>query len=408
MTAGTEPVYLDNAATTPVDPRVVARMLEWLTGEAGFGNPASPHAFGRRAADAVEAARAEVAALINAQPEEVVWTSGATEANNLAILGAARFYGASRGKHLVTVRSEHKSVLGPCQQLAAEGFELTELGVRPDGSLDPDELRAALRPDTLLVSVMQVNNETGVVHPLEIIAPLVKASGALLHVDAVQSAGRLPVDAAALEVDLLSLSAHKLHGPKGVGVLYQRRQPRVRLQPLMFGGGQERGTRPGTVPVHQVVGMGEACRLAREELRSAPARLAALKERLWRGLSGLGGVIRNGRSDGAPHILNVGFVGVHGEALAAELTKVAAAGASACTSATGAPSHVLRAMGVPEQLAHASLRFSFGRFSSEQDVDAAVKSIGAALTRLRALSPLWLAYQDGASVGDLYGGAGER
>lgn len=397
-----EPVYLDNAATTPVDPRVVARMLPWLSGPDGYGNPASSHALGRRAAQAVEAARGEVAALLGAAPEEIVWTSGATEANNLAILGAARA-AAGRGRHIVTVRSEHKSVLEPCGQLAKEGFEVTVLEVEPDGSLGLEQLAAALRPDTVLVSAMYANNETGLVHPLDAIAERVKAAGALLHVDAVQAAGRLPIDLSRLPADLLSLSAHKLYGPKGVGALYLRRRPRVRLLPLQFGGGQEGGLRPGTLATHQLVGMGEACRLGREEMAADAGRMRRLKARLWQELQALGGVVRNGSPDGAPHILNLSFIGVHGEALAAELTDLAASGSSACTSAQGSVSHVLRAMGVPEQLAHASLRLSVGRFTTEQEIDRAVKSLSVAVNRLRAISPIWRAYQQGMPLAELYG-----
>lgn len=397
------PVYLDNAATTPVDPRVRERMLEWLDADSGFGNAASTHRYGRRAALAVEEARAEVAALINAAPEELIWTSGATEANNLAVLGVARFYGPTRGRHVVTVRTEHKSVLAPCARLAAEGFAVTQLEVERDGSLDLERLAAALRPDTALVSVMYVNNETGVTHPIEEIARVVKATGILLHVDAAQAAGRLPIDVDALGVDLLSLSAHKLYGPKGIGALYLRRHPRIRVQPLLWGGEQESGVRPGTVPVHQAVGMGEAYRLARLEGAQDVARLRALRQRLWDGLSAIGGVLRNGREDGSPHILNVAFVGVHGQALAAELDGLAASTTSACSSASGAASHVLRAMGVPEQLAHASLRLSLGRFSTEQDVDLAVQMLKAGVERLRALSPVWQGYLAGRSLEELYG-----
>jgi cysteine desulfurase len=397
------PVYLDNAATTLVDPRVVQGMLPWLSGEDGFGNPASGHSFGRRAAAMVEAAREEVAALVNAQPQEIVWTSGATEANNLAILGAARFY-SRRGRHLITVRSEHKSVLEPYAQLAKEGFELTVLEVLPDGRLDLQALSAALRPDTLLVSVMYVNNETGVVQPLQEIAQCVKGAGALLHVDAVQAAGRLPIDLAQLPADLLTLSAHKMYGPKGVGALYVRRQPRVRLSPPQLGGGQEGGLRPGTVPTHQVAGMGEAARLARLELAADAQRLAALKQRLWQGLQTLEGVRLNGRLDGAPHILNAAFIGVHGEALAAELdAHLAVSGSSACTAAQGSASHVLRAMGVPEQLAHSSLRLSLGRFTTEQDIGGAVQILATALRRLRAFSPVWRTYTAGVALAELYG-----
>ncbi len=398
-------VYLDNAATTPLDPRVRERMLDWLGTETGYANPASTHAPGRQAAMAVERARAEVAALIGAAEDEIVWTSGATEANNLAIFGAARAHGERRGRRIITLRSEHKSVLEPCRQLAREGYDLVELPVAADGSLDLAQLEAALQEArTCLVAVAAVNNETGVRQPLTEIATLARRHGALLHVDAVQAAGRVPLDVAG-DIDLLALSAHKLYGPKGVGALYVRRRPRVRLQPLLFGGGQEGGLRPGTVAVHQVVGMGEACRLARELMDSEPRQLAQLRQRLWSGLQQLDGVVMHGRSDGAPHILNVGFIGVHGEALAAELPRLAASASSACTSAQGAMSHVLRAMGVPEQLAHASLRLSLGRFTTEQEIDLAVEWITAAVDRLRAFSPVWRRWRAGASLDIMYGGA---
>jgi cysteine desulfurase len=405
LTADKPVVYLDNAATTPLDPRVRARMLEWLGSDSGFANPASSHLPGRQAAAAVEQAREEVAALLNARPPEIVWTSGATEANNLAILGAARAYGGARGKRVVTVRTEHSSVLEACRQLAREGFDVVELAVEPDGALDPDALAEALAKPTCLVSIMAVNNETGVVHPLPELVALVKSQGALLHVDAVQAAGRLPLDVSTgAGIDLMSVSAHKLYGPKGVGALYLRRQPRIRLQPLLHGGGQEGGLRPGTLPVHQLVGMGEACRLARALREAEAQRLAAYKQRLWQGLQSLGGVLLNGRLDGAPHILNVSLVGVHGEALTAELPALAASGSSACTSASGGVSHVLRAMGVPEQLAHASLRLSIGRFSTEQEIDRAVEWISAAVTRLRAFSPVWRVYCAGSPIEVLYRG----
>lgn len=397
-------VYLDNAATTPLDPQVRARMLAWLGTDTGYANPASTHAPGRQAAAAVERARAQVAALLGASSEELVWTSGATEANNLAIFGAARAQGERRGRRLITLRTEHKSVLEPCRQLAREGFELIELPVGPDGALDLSELAEALQQPTCLVALAAVNNETGVRQPLTEIAALAHQHGALLHVDAVQAAGRLPLDVGC-GIDLLSLSAHKLYGPKGVGALYVRRQPRVRLQPLLYGGGQEAGLRPGTLAGHQIVGMGEACSLALAALDTEPRRLAELKQRLWQGLQQLEGVVLHGRSDGAAHILNVGFIGVHGEALAAELPGLAASASSACTSAQGGMSHVLRAMGVPEQLAHASLRLSLGRFTTEPDIDLAVEWIVAAVQRLRAFSPVWRAWRAGVPLDMLYGGA---
>lgn len=394
-------IYLDYAASTPLDPRVAERMSGCLRDRALLANPASTHALGLNASAAVEAARADVAALINAAPEEIVWTSGATEANNLAILGAARFY-CRRGLHVLTTPTEHKSVLASCAALRAEGFEVEFLPVDAEGLVAPQALADALRDDTILVSIAHANNETGAVQDIAALAPLVKARGALLHVDAVQSAGRLALDVQRQPIDLLTLSAHKLYGPKGVGALYVRRQPRVRLKPLLYGGDQEQGLRPGTVATHQVVGMGEAFRIAAEELMVDAAHAAMLKARLWKGLSALGGVLRNGPEAGAPHILNVSFVGVHGEALAAALEGIAVATGSACTAATGDPSHVLRALGRPDQLAYASLRFSFGRFSREQDIDEAVETVGAALGRLRELSPVWRAYRSGVPIATLY------
>lgn len=397
-------IYLDNAATTPLDPLVRDQMLAWLGTEAGYANPASTHGPGRQAAAAVEHAREQVAALLGATAEEIVWTSGATEANNLAIFGAARAHGERRGRRIITLRTEHKSVLEPCRQLAREGFDLVELPVAADGTLDLQELITALQQPTCLVALAAVNNETGARQDLPRIAALAQEHGALLHVDAVQAVGRVALDPS-IGIDLLSVSAHKLYGPKGIGALYVRRQPRVRLQPLLYGGGQEAGLRPGTVAVHQAVGMGEAFRLSQAALATEPQRLAELKQRLWQGLQPLEGVVLHGRADGAPHILNIGFVGVHGEALAAELPQLAASASSACTSAQGGMSHVLRAMGVPEQLAHASLRLSLGRFTTEPDIDQAVEWLVAAVRRLRAFSPVWRAWRTGVPLDMLYGGA---
>lgn len=395
-------VYLDNAASTPLAPQVRERMLSWLEVDAGYGNPHSRHVPGALAAAEVERARQEVAQLLGVEPAEITWTSGATEANNLAIIGAARAQAKRRGRRVITVRSEHRSVLEPCRQLAREGFDVVELPVAPDGFLDLDLLIEALREPTCLVSVAAVNNETGAMQAIDRIAALVEQRGALLHVDAVQAAGRIALDPA-IGIDLLSLSAHKMYGPKGVGALFVRRQPRVRVQPLLFGGGQEQGLRSGTVAVHQVAGMGEACRLANQALPTEPARLQALKRKLQAGLSELEGVVLHGPADGAPHILNVGFVGIHGEALLAELPRLAVSTSSACTSAQDDVSHVLRAMGVPDQLAHASLRFSVGRFTTEQEIDLAVEWVGAAVSRLRAFSPLWHGWRQGISLDLLYG-----
>jgi cysteine desulfurase len=393
-------VYLDYAATTPVDPRVAQEMAGCLTVDGVFANPASVHAHGRRAAEWVEQARGQVAALIKAEPAEILWTGGATEANNLAILGAARFYGR-RGRHILSVATEHKSVLGPLAALAREGFQIEYLPTDEQGRVAPAGLAAALRSDTVLVSIMHVNNETGTVQDLAALAVVLAKSQALFHVDAVQSAGRLALDLGTLPVDLLSLSAHKLYGPKGVGALYVRRRPRVRLAPVLFGGEQEQGARPGTVPVHQVVGMGAAYRLAAEQGARDSAHARTLLGRLWAGLEPLGGILRNGSAE-APHILNLSFVGVHGEALAAELPRLSVATGSACTAASGSPSHVLRALGRPDALAHASLRFSGGSYRTEQDIDSAVEMIRSALLRLRALSPVWRAYREGAPLATLY------
>lgn len=398
-------VYLDNAASTPLDPQVRERMLAWLGAEAGYGNPHSRHIQGSLAASEVERARLEVAELLNARPEEIIWTSGATEANNLAIFGAVQAHAARLGRRVITLRTEHQSVLGPCRQLAREGFDVVELPVNPDGLLNLALLAEALREPTALVSIAAVNNETGVIQPLTEIASMVKGRGALFHVDAVQAAGRIPLNVDS-GIDLLSVSAHKMYGPKGVAALFVRRQPRVRLQPLLYGGGQEQGLRPGTVAVHQVAGMGEASRLARQALADEPHRLFGLRQRLWAGLEGLDGIQLHGRLDGAPHILNLGFVGVHGESLVAELTQLAVASSSACTSAQGQVSHVLRAMGVPEQLAHASLRFSVGRFSKEQEIDLAVEWVSAAVKRLRSFSPVWHDWCQGVPLEMLYGKGG--
>lgn len=401
-----EIIYLDYAAATPVDPEVARAMANYLTGDGVFANPASDHAPGRQAAEALAMARCCVAALIGAESGEIIFTSGATEANNLAIAGAARWRRAhGRGRRVVTVRTEHKSVLETCVALAREGFDVRYLDVDPEGLLDLAALDGVLNDDTALVSVMHVNNETGVVQNLAALAARIKAAGALLHVDAVQSAGRLPLDVRVLPVDLLSLSAHKLYGPKGVGALYIRQRPRVRLDPLLRGGGQEAGLRPGTVPVHQVVGMGVAYELAAQRHEADALRLKALRQRLRESLAELGGVVLNGREDGAAHILNVSFAGVQGEALAYELQAagLAVASGSACTAASNrASSHVLQAMGRPQALAHAAVRFSLGRSTTEREIDAAVERIRYRLRPLRALSPLWHDWCRGRSLQALY------
>jgi cysteine desulfurase len=378
-------VYLDHAATTPLDPRVRAAMLAQL--DAPAGNAAATHAPGRAARAAIERARAEVASLIGAPPGAIVFTSGATEADNLALLGAARG-NADRGRHVVSLRTEHRAVLDACQRLEREGFGVTLLTPNRDGLLEPAALAAALSAGTTLVSVMLVNNETGVVQDVAALAAVCRARGVLLHVDAAQAAGRVPIDVEALGADLLSLSAHKVHGPIGVGALYVRRTPRPTLVPLQFGGGQEGGLRPGTLPAHQIVGMGAAFRIAAEEGEAESRRLRALAARLWEGLATLGGVHLNGHpSRRAPHILNVSFEGVDGEALLAELDGLAVASGAACSADRGEPSYVLRALGRPDPLAQASLRFSFGRTSEPGDVEAALAAVRTGVARLRRLAP---------------------
>ena len=377
-------LYFDHAATTPVDPAVVAAMAECLA--SAPGNPAATHAAGRAARERVEAARAEVASLVGAPPEAVVFTSGATESDNLAILGAVRAHGTAR--HLVTLRTEHRAVLDACRRLEREGHRLTLLTPGRDGRVDPAAVGAAIGRDTALVSVMLVNNETGVVQDIAAIAAECRRRGALLHVDAAQAAGRVPVDFGALDVDLLSLSAHKIHGPQGVGALLVRRSPRPALAPLLLGGGQEGGLRAGTVAVHQVVGMGVAYRIARDLGVGEAAALAVLRDRLWAGLAGLPGVLLNGAADArAPHILNVSIEGVDGEALLACLGDLVVASGAACGAESGEPSYVLRALGRDDAQAQASLRFSLGRGSSASGVDAAISITTAAVLRLRSLAP---------------------
>ena len=382
---GPEPIYLDHAATTPLDPRVRAA-IEACRSEPP-GNASSTHAGGRAARARVEAARAEVAALVNAPPAAIVFTSGATEADNLAILGAARG-NVDRGRHVVTLRTEHRAVLDACQRLEREGFAVTRLTPAADGLIDPAEIGRALRVPTALVSVMLVNNETGVVQDIAAIAAECRRGGALFHVDAAQAAGRVPLDVVALDADLVSLAAHKIHGPVGVGALYVRREPRPTLVPLSFGGGQEGGLRPGTLPVHQIVGMGAAYALALAESAAEPARLAALRDRLWAALSRLPATLLNGHATArAPHILNVSFGGIDGEALLYTLGGVAVSSGSACSSSSGEPSYVLRALGRDDALAQASLRFSFGRSTTAAEIDAAAALVADAVGRLRAFAP---------------------
>jgi cysteine desulfurase len=383
-----KPIYLDYAATTPVDRRVVQQMLPYLTEQ--FGNPASrSHAYGWAAEEAVEIAREHVAALIGADPREIVWTSGATESNNLAIKGAAQFHRA-RGRHLVTVKTEHKAVLDTMRELEREGFEVTYLDVQPDGLLDLQQFEAALRPDTIVASVMYVNNEIGVIQDIPAIGRLCRERGILCHVDAAQATGKLPIDLATLPVDLMSLSAHKTYGPKGIGALYVRRKPRVRIEALIHGGGHERGMRSGTLPTHQIVGMGEAYRLAREAMGSESERIRALRDRLLAGLQAIPEVRVNGSLEQrVPHNLNVSFQFVEGESLLMGMKGIAVSSGSACTSASLEPSYVLRALGLSDQNAHSSNRISVGRFTTQEEIDRAVQQVAGTVERLRALSPLW-------------------
>ena len=389
------PIYLDYMATTPVDPRVAARMAECLTRDGVFGNPASTtHAFGAEASAVVERARAEVAALVNADPREIVWTSGATEADNLAIKGAAQFH-RDRGRHLVASRTEHKAVVDPLRWLEREGWRVTWLTPGPDGIVTPEQVSAAIEDDTVLVSVMHVNNEIGVINDIAAIGALCRARGVLFHVDAAQSAGKLPIDLAALPVDTMAFSAHKVYGPKGIGALYVRREPRVRLEAQIHGGGHEHGLRSGTIATHQVAGMGEAFRIAAAEMADEQARILALRERFAAGLASLDDVCVNGdRERRVAGNLNLSFAGVHGDALRFALRDLALSAGSACTSATGAPSYVLRALGRDDALANASFRFSFGRWTTAAEVDAAARRVVDEVTRLRALSPLYGTYRD--------------
>ncbi len=383
-----EPVYLDYAATTPVDPAVAEAVARCLSGPEGLGNASSAtHLFGRRAAERIERSRAEVAALIGAAAAEIVFTSGATESNNLAVLGAARA-NAHRGRHIVSSRIEHKAVLDPVKRLEREGFAITLLSPDRRGRIDVQAVAAALRPDTVLVSIMLVNNEIGVIQDVAAIGALCRSRGVLFHTDAAQAAGKIPLDVRTLPLDFMSLTAHKLYGPKGVGALYVRGEARARLQPIVFGGGQERGLRPGTLPTHQIVGFGAACELARRALPAEQERLAGLRERLWQGLATLGGAHANG--EGAPcvpGILSVSFEGVEGESLVMGLPELALSTGSACNSASGEPSYVLRALGRDTQLAQSSLRLSYGRFSLPEHIDLAVDAIRREVTRLRTLSP---------------------
>jgi cysteine desulfurase len=391
------PIYLDYSATTPVDPRVVEAMIPWLRDH--FGNPASrSHAFGWEAEKAVEDARANVAALVNCDPRELIWTSGATEAINLAVKGAAHFY-KEKGKHLVTVKTEHKATLDTMRELEREGFEVTYLDVEPDGLLDLAKLEAALRKDTILVSVMYVNNEIGVIQDIPAIGEMTRSRGIIFHVDAAQATGKVVVDLEKLKVDLMSFSAHKTYGPKGIGALFVRRKPRVRLEAQMHGGGHERGLRSGTLPTHQIVGMGEAFRLAREEMATENERIRMLRDRLWAGLSQIEQVYLNGDLERrVPHNLNASFNFVEGESLIMAIKDIAVSSGSACTSASLEPSYVLRALGRSDELAHSSTRFTVGRFTTEEEIDYTVNLVSRQVARLREMSPLWEMYKDGIDL----------
>ncbi len=383
------PIYLDYMATTPVDPRVVTAMMSCLEMSGHFGNASSlSHSYGHSAALVIEHARAQVASLIHADPQEIIWTSGATEANNLAIKGAARFY-KRKGKHLITCKTEHKAVLDTCAQLQREGFEVTYLQPLSNGLIDLNQLKGAIRDDTLLVSIMHVNNETGVIQDIAAIAELTRARGILFHVDAAQSAGKIPIDLSSMQVDLMSFSGHKIYGPKGIGALYVRRNPRVRLEPLMHGGGQEQGLRSGTLPTHQIVGMGEAFHLAQQEMVEESKRILELRQRLWQGIQRLGDVHVNGDlQQRLPGNLNVSFAGVEGESLLLSFKDLAVSSGSACNSASIEPSYVLRALGLNDALAHSSIRFSMGRFTTRAEIDYAIMHVTDAVNRLRAMSPL--------------------
>ena len=393
------PIYFDYAATTPVDPRVAQKMSECLLAEGNFGNPASrSHKYGWEAEEAVELARRQVADLIHADPREIVWTSGATESDNLAIKGVMHFY-KTKGKHLITSRIEHKEVLDTCSHLEREGFEVTYLEPGSDGIVTPDQVAKAIREDTVLVSIMHVNNEIGVVNDIAAIGEVCRARKVFFHVDAAQSAGKTDIDMEAMKVDLMSLSAHKMYGPKGVGALYVRRKPRIRLEAQMHGGGHERGMRSGTLATHQLVGMGEACRIAKAEMHEEQKRIGALRERLWQGLQDIEEVHVNGSIDKRlPGWLNVSFNYVEGESLIMSLSDLAVSSGSACTSASLEPSYVLRALGLNDEMAHSSLRFSIGRFTTEEDIDYALGKIHQAVSKLRELSPLWDMYKDGVDL----------
>jgi len=393
------PIYLDYAATTPVDPRVAEKMMQYLTMDGEFGNPASrSHRFGWQAEEAVEIARSQIAELVNADPREIVFTSGATESNNLAIKGAADFY-HKKGKHLITVKTEHKATLDTMRQLEREGYEVTYLEPQTDGLVTIEMLEAAIRPDTTVISVMFVNNEIGVVQDIAAIGELCRSKGIIFHVDSAQAAGKVDIDLQTLKVDLMSFSAHKVYGPKGIGALFVRRKPRIRLEAQMHGGGHERGMRSGTLPTHQIVGMGEAFRIAKLEMADENKRITALRDRLLNGVKDIEQVFINGNLEHrVPQITNISFNYVEGESLIMALKDIAVSSGSACTSASLEPSYVLRALGMSDELAHSSIRFSIGRFTTEEQIDHTIKIVHQAIEKLRAMSPLWDMYKDGIDL----------
>ena len=400
MSTERAPIYMDYSATTPVDPRVADKMIPYLTGQ--FGNPASrSHAYGWDAEAAVENARNEVAKLVGADPREIIWTSGATEGNNLAIKGAAHFY-KDKGKHIITVKTEHKAVLDTVRELEREGFEATYLQPQDDGLITLEQLEAAIRPNTVLVSVMLVNNEIGVIQDIPAIAALCRKHGVIFHCDAAQATGKVQIDLAQWPVDLMTFTAHKTYGPKGIGALFVRRKPRVRLEAQMHGGGHERGLRSGTLATHQIVGMGEAFRLARLEMGTEVERVRMLRDRLWAGLSQIEEVYLNGDLEArVPHNLNVSFNFVEGESLIMAIKEIAVSSGSACTSASLEPSYVLRALGRSDELAHSSIRFTIGRFTTEADVDFTIDLLKRKIDRLRELSPLWEMHKDGIDISSI-------
>jgi cysteine desulfurase len=393
------PIYLDYSATTPVDPRVAKKMMDYLTMDGVFGNPASrSHKFGWEAEAAVEEAREQVAQLINADAKEIVWTSGATESNNLALKGAAKFY-QRKGKHIITSKTEHKAVLDTCRQLEREGFEVTYLDPQANGVIPFETIQAAIRSDTILISLMHINNETGVIQDLAAIGEITRAREIIFHVDAAQSLGKIDIDVEKLKVDLMSFSGHKIYGPKGIGALYICRKPRVRLEAQMHGGGHERGFRSGTLPTHQIVAMGEACRISKQDMASDAQRIRMLRDKLWQGVRNMEAVQVNGDLEqGYPGILNVSFNYVEGESLIMALKDLAVSSGSACTSASLEPSYVLRALGLEDELAHSSIRFSIGRFTTAEEIDYAIEKVRQAVAKLREMSPLWEMYKDGVDI----------